>query len=134
MVKILISVLAALVIAVAGYFGFEFYVQQRITNDVEAAFADVRASGAQASHGKVHFDLWSRTITVADIAGQSATQPPIQSIDAEWHASPRKDRRVRPLERRQRRRQRPVQLPGAQRRFQDRQRLIRHAFASRAKI
>jgi hypothetical protein len=77
MVKILINVLAALVITVAGYFGFEFYVQQRIANDVEAAFADVRASGAQASHGKVHFDLWSRTITVADIAGQSATQPPV---------------------------------------------------------
>ena len=77
MVKILIGVLAALVIAVAGYFGFELYVQQRITNDVEAAFADVRASGAQASHGKVHFDLWSRTITIADISGQSATQPPV---------------------------------------------------------
>ena len=67
--KSLIGVLGALVIAVTGYFGFEFYVQQRIANDVEAAFADVRASGVQASHGKVHFDLWSRTITVADISG-----------------------------------------------------------------
>ena len=58
-------------------FGFEFYVQQRIAGEVEAAFAAVRASGGKASHGKVSFDLWSRTITVADIAGESAAQPPV---------------------------------------------------------
>ncbi|MEA2879536.1 MAG: hypothetical protein QOF14_4732 [Hyphomicrobiales bacterium] len=76
MVKIVIGVLAALVIAVGGYFGFEYYLQQRIANDIEAAFANVRASGAKASHGKVAFDLWSRTITVADIAGEFTAQPP----------------------------------------------------------
>ena len=36
----------------------------------------MRASGVKASHGKISFDLWSRTITVADIAGEFATQPP----------------------------------------------------------
>ena len=36
MVKIAVGVLAALAIAVGGYFGFEFYVQQRIANDIEA--------------------------------------------------------------------------------------------------
>ena len=74
--KIFIGALVALAIAVGGYFGFEFYLQQRIANDVEAAFANVRASGAKASHGKVTFGLWSRTITVADIAGEFAAQPP----------------------------------------------------------
>src|SRR4029077_4488844 len=39
-------------------------------------FANVRASGAKASHGKIAFDLWSRTITVADIAGEFTAQPP----------------------------------------------------------
>ena len=52
-------------------------MQQQIASEVEAAFAAVRASGAKASHGKVQFDLWSRTITVADIAGESAAQPPV---------------------------------------------------------
>lgn len=78
MVKILLGVLAALVTAAGGYFGFEFYVQQRIASDVEAAFAAVRESGAKANHGKVAFDLWSRTITVADISGESAAQPPFR--------------------------------------------------------
>jgi len=76
MVKIVIGVLAALAIAVGGYFGFEYYVQQRIANDIEAAFANVRASGAKATHGKIAFDLWSRTITIADIAGEFTAQPP----------------------------------------------------------
>jgi hypothetical protein len=77
MVKILIGLLAAAVVAVGGYFGFEVYVQQQIASEVEAAFAAVRASGAKATHGKVHFDLRSRTITVADISGESAAQPPV---------------------------------------------------------
>jgi len=75
--KILIGLLAAIVVAAGGYFGFEFYVQQRVAGEVEAAFAAVRASGAKASHGKVAFDLWSRTITIADISGESAAQPPV---------------------------------------------------------
>src|SRR5437016_5051666 len=76
MVKIVIDVLAALVIALGGYFGVEYYLQQGIANDIESAFANVRASGAKASHGKIAFDLWSRTVTVADIAGEFTAQPP----------------------------------------------------------
>jgi hypothetical protein len=76
MMKLIIGVLAALVLAAGGYFGFEFYVQQRIAADVEAAFATVRASGAKASHGKVAFDLWSRTVTIADISGDFTAEPP----------------------------------------------------------
>lgn len=77
MVKILAGVIAALAIAAGGYFGLEFYVRQRVAGDVDAAFAALRATGAKASRGKVAFDLWSRTITVADIAGESAAQPPL---------------------------------------------------------
>jgi hypothetical protein len=77
MVKILVGVLVATAIAVGGYFGFEVYVQQQMASEVEAAFAAVRASGAKAVHGKVQFDLWSRTITVADIVAESAAQPPL---------------------------------------------------------
>ena len=77
MLKIFAGVLAALVIAAGGYFGVEFYLQQRMASDIEAAFANVRASGAKASHGKIAFDVWNRTITVADIAGEFTAQPPV---------------------------------------------------------
>jgi hypothetical protein len=77
MVKILGGgVLAAIVIAVGGFFGFQFYVQQRVVSEIESTFEQIRATGAKASHGKVSFDLLSRTVTVADISTQSAAQPP----------------------------------------------------------
>ena len=75
--KILIGLVAAIVVAAAGFFGFQFYVQHRVATQVETAFEQIRASGGKASHGKVSFDPWSRTVTIADIAGKSATQPPL---------------------------------------------------------
>ena len=59
MVKILTGLAAVVVIAVGGFFGFEFYTQHRVASDVEAAFAQIRAGGGKASHGKVSFDLKS---------------------------------------------------------------------------
>jgi hypothetical protein len=77
MVKILMGLVAAIVIVVGGFFGFEFYMQHRVAGEVEAAFEQIRATGSKASHGKVSFDLLNRTVTVADIAGESAAQPPV---------------------------------------------------------
>ena len=77
MVKILMGLVAAIVIAAGGFFGFEFYMQHRVAGEVEAAFEQIRATGSKASHGKVSFDLLNRTVTVADIAGESAAQPPV---------------------------------------------------------
>lgn len=76
MVKVLGGVLATIVIAVVGFFGLQFYFQQRAVNGIEGAFEQIRATGAKASYGKVSFDLMSRTVTVADISTQSAAQPP----------------------------------------------------------
>jgi hypothetical protein len=87
MVKILMGVVAAIVIAAGGYFGFQFYVQHRVAGEVEAAFARIRATGAKASHGKVSFDLSKRTVTVADIAAESAAQPPLTLKIASFTAS-----------------------------------------------
>ena len=75
MKRILIGLVAAIVIATGGFFGFEFYMQHRVADEVEAAFEQIRATGSKASHGKVSFDLSSRTITVADIAGETAAHP-----------------------------------------------------------
>ena len=77
MAKILIGLLAAIVIAVAGFFGFQLYVQHRAAAEVETAFEQIRSSGAKASHGEVTFDVLKRTLTVADIEAQSAAQPPV---------------------------------------------------------
>jgi len=77
MVKILTGLIAALVIAAGGFFGFEFYVQHRAASEVETAFERIRATGAKASHGKVSFDPWSRTVTIADVAAELAAQPPV---------------------------------------------------------
>ena len=87
MVKILKGLAAAVVIAVGGFFGFEFYTQHRVASEVEAAFAQIRAGGGKASHGKVSFDLRSRTLTIADIATESASQPPVSMKIASVTAS-----------------------------------------------
>ena len=87
MVKILIGLFAAIVIAAGAFFGFQFYVQQRAAAEVEAVFAQVRAAGNKATHGKVSFDLFSRTITVADIAGETAVQPPLSVKIGSFKAS-----------------------------------------------
>ncbi|MGY4169790.1 hypothetical protein [Bradyrhizobium sp. USDA 4529] len=77
MKKILLGLIAVVVIAAAGFFGFDFYAQRRVTRDVEVAFEQVRATGAKASHGKITFDVKSRTLTIADVATESGTQSPV---------------------------------------------------------
>ena len=92
MVKILIGLVAAIVIAAGGFFGFERYMQHRVEGEVEAAFEQIRAAGGKASHGKVSFDLSTRTVTVADIAAESAAPMPasvkIASITASGARQP----------------------------------------------
>jgi hypothetical protein len=77
MVKILTGLVAVIVVAVVGFFGFQFYTQHRIASEIDTAFEQIRASGGRASHGPVSFDLKSRTVTVTDIVGESAAQPPV---------------------------------------------------------
>jgi hypothetical protein len=96
MVRILLGLVAAVVIAVGGFFGFEYYTQHRIAAEVETAFEQIRASGGKASHGKVSFDLRSRTLRIEDIVTESATQPPVRvkiaSVVASGVAQPEADR------------------------------------------
>jgi hypothetical protein len=77
MVKILLGVLATIVVAAGGFFGFELYTQHRIATEIDAAFDQLRAGGGKASHGPISVDLLKRTVTIADIATESAAQPPI---------------------------------------------------------
>jgi hypothetical protein len=66
--RVLIGLIALAILAGGGWLGFNLYVQHRATTEVEAAFDQIRASGGKASHGKVAFDLLTRTLTVEDIA------------------------------------------------------------------
>jgi hypothetical protein len=77
MVKILIGLVAGIVIAAAGFFGFQYYSQHRVIAEIETVFDQIRASGGKASHGNVSFDLGSRTLAIADVAVETAAQPPV---------------------------------------------------------
>jgi hypothetical protein len=77
MVKILIGLITAVIVAIGGYFGFELYTQHRIAGEIDTALEQIRAAGGKASHGKVSFDLWSRTAVVDDFATESAAKPPV---------------------------------------------------------
>ena len=46
MKKILIGLVAAVVVAAGGFFGFQFYVQHRVAREVEAGFDQIRATGS----------------------------------------------------------------------------------------
>ncbi|CCD88125.1 conserved exported protein of unknown function [Bradyrhizobium sp. ORS 285] len=76
MKRVVIAVLVAVALGAAGFIGVPWYAQARAEREVEANFAQIRQSGATATHGKVAFDLWSRKLTIADVKLESASQPP----------------------------------------------------------
>lgn len=78
MKRILIGLIALAVLAAGGWFGFNLYAQHRATAEVEAAFEQMRKQGGKASHGKVAFDLPTRTLTIEDIAIVPGKEPQAQ--------------------------------------------------------
>lgn len=86
MTRILIGLIAVAALAAGGWFGFNLYAEHRATAEIEAAFDQVRASGGKASHGRIGFDLPTRTLTIEDIAidpgQQSQMQVKIASVKA----------------------------------------------------
>jgi hypothetical protein len=78
MKRVLIGVVVAvIVIGLAGFFGVNWYVQDRAGREVEAAFEQIRGSGAKASHGRIAFELRSRTLRIADVEIETANQPKV---------------------------------------------------------
>lgn len=86
MKRILIGLIVAAVLAAGGWLGFNLYAQHRATAEIEAAFEQIRKQGGKASHGKIGFDLMSRTLTIEDIAidpgQQSQTHVKIANVRA----------------------------------------------------
>lgn len=79
MKRILIGLIVTAVLAAGGWFGFNLYAQHRAAAEVEAAFEQIRASGGKASHGKIGFDLMSRTLTIEDVNLEPA-QPELAHV------------------------------------------------------
>lgn len=75
MKRILIGLIALLVLGAGGWFGFNLYIQHRATAEVEAAFEQMRKQGGKASHGKVGFDLPSRTLTIEEVNVEPGRAP-----------------------------------------------------------
>lgn len=75
MKRILIGLIAVAVLAAAGWFGFSLYAKHRVTAEIETAFEQIRASGGKASHGKIGFDLPSRTLTIEEVNVEPGRAP-----------------------------------------------------------
>jgi len=78
MKRILIGLITLAVLGAGGWFGVNLYAQHRATSEVEAAFERIRAGGGKASHGKIAFELGTRTLTIEDIAIEPANQTQAQ--------------------------------------------------------
>jgi hypothetical protein len=77
MKRVLIAVVALVIVAAAGLLGTRSYAERRAEQEVEAVFDQIRGTGAKADHGKVAFDLWTRTLSIADVQSETASQPPV---------------------------------------------------------
>ncbi|MCP3369030.1 hypothetical protein [Bradyrhizobium cajani] len=78
MKRILIGLIALAVLGAGAWFGFNLYAKHRATAEVEAAFEQIRKQGGKASHGKVGFDVMTRTLTIEDIMVEPGNQPQAQ--------------------------------------------------------
>jgi hypothetical protein len=59
--------LAVIVGLTAIYFGLPLWANHRAQTEVDAAFSSFQAAMGDARHGKVTYDVWKRTLTIADV-------------------------------------------------------------------
>jgi hypothetical protein len=71
--KVLVGLVLAVIIGVGGYFGVVYWAQYAAAREVEAVLDGWRASLGSATHGRIEFDLWTRTLKVSDVVVQSRT-------------------------------------------------------------
>ena len=65
--RILTALIVLVAVAAGGVLSSNYYAQYLALAGVDAAFEHFRAGGGTASHGKVEFNPWTRTLIVNDI-------------------------------------------------------------------
>ena len=82
--RILAGFLLAILIGVpAIYFGLPIWAEHRARQQVETAFNSLRGPAGKASHGAVSYDVWTRTLRIADVAIKSADPTAIKFTAAQ---------------------------------------------------
>jgi hypothetical protein len=66
--KVILGLLVALLVGVGGYFGAVHWAERTAAREVDARLDLWRSGGGSATRGPVRFDLWTRTLKVADVA------------------------------------------------------------------
>ena len=66
MIRILIGLIAAVVVAAAGLLGFNLYVQHRMTSGIEAAFARKRKLPALPDAEIPTYQAYGNTVALSD--------------------------------------------------------------------
>ena len=66
--KVILGLLVALLAGVGGYFGAVHWAERTAAREVDARLDLWRSGGGSATRGPVRFDLWTRTLKVADVA------------------------------------------------------------------
>ena len=73
--KLIVGLLIALVVGAGAYFGAVYWAERTAAREVDARLDRWRSGGRTATRGRVSFDLWTRTVSVADLALQSPASP-----------------------------------------------------------
>jgi hypothetical protein len=73
--KVYVALVVAVIIGVGSYFGVVYWTQHAATREVEAALDGWAKSIGSATHGRIEFNLWSRTLKVSDIVVQAKGGP-----------------------------------------------------------
>jgi hypothetical protein len=81
--KALIGLAGVALLGSCGYFVATALAARSASEEVEAVFEALRATGASATHGEVTFDLASRTLVVADIVIAHTGAPSPLSVKLE---------------------------------------------------
>lgn len=69
--KLIVGLLVTLVVGTGAYFGAVYWAERTAAREVDARLDRWRSGGGTATRGRVAFDLWTRTVRVADVELQS---------------------------------------------------------------
>jgi hypothetical protein len=73
--KLIAGLLVALVVGAGGYFGAVYWAERTAAREVDGRLERWRSGGGTVTRGRIAFDLWTRTLKVADVAIRSPSSP-----------------------------------------------------------